>query len=62
MNYIKQLQETLETTSHQKRELKRIISELRSYVQSNKFHSGNELDNYVSCQDVLNRTEDYLNY
>ena len=54
-NYILDMQETVVNLSCQRREYKEVVDDLRAYLQSDKFNCGNELDGYVSVQDVLNR-------
>jgi hypothetical protein len=40
---------------YEKREALEIITNLYVYMQSSKFHNGDELDGYISTQDVFNR-------
>jgi len=60
MNHILSLQQQVETFIAQKRELQEGIKELKSYLQSSKFNCGDELDGYVSIQDVLNRLPEII--
>jgi hypothetical protein len=57
MNYIKQLQEQIAENTRLINEAAENINQLRRYLNSPKFHCGDELDGYVNTQDVLSRLD-----
>jgi hypothetical protein len=57
MNYIKQLQDDKKDKEQKIEELEGMISELRSYMLSDKFNSGCELSGYVNIKDILLRLD-----
>lgn len=54
MNYIKKLESELRASQEELRQLKDGITELKSYLQSEKFW----MDTTVQTRDVLNRLEE----
>lgn len=54
MNYIKSLQEQLKEEQEKRQELEDKISELKHYLNLDKFKSG-ELEGYVNVKDVFLR-------
>lgn len=55
MNYIHRLQQENEQLRNAARAAQEATSDLREYVNSAKFRSGDALDNYVNVQDVILR-------
>ena len=55
MNYIKRLENEVAGMADMIKELNDGMSELRAYLQSDKFNCGDDLDGYVHINDVLNR-------
>lgn len=55
MNYIKRLEQENEELKKQLAEIEDKIIELKIYMSSDKFKSGNELDGYVNIADVWHR-------
>ena len=53
MNYIQRLKIQNEAQHREIMAIKDRLNGLRIYMNSPKFHSGNELDNYVNIRDVL---------
>lgn len=57
MNYIKKLQKDNEEKAECIKALSQELNFLEEYLLSSKFRCGDELDGYVSTQDVLNRID-----
>ena len=55
MNYIKQLQQENKEHKTNLDKIRELVVEMECYMLSDKFHCGNELDGYVSTQDILHR-------
>lgn len=55
MNYIKQLQETVQEQEQRIAELEQRIADLKRYVNLDKFHCEGELQGYVNIKDILLR-------
>ena len=53
MNYIKRLQADNAGLQREVEAIKDGLNDLRSYLDSSKFHCGDRLDNYVNIADVL---------
>ena len=53
MNYIRQLQAQEAALQREIEALKNGFTDLRRYLQSEKFHCGDRLDGYVNVGDVL---------
>jgi hypothetical protein len=60
-NYIKTLQDRVAELEAEKQSARETLIELETYLLSTKFHCGDELDGYVSIQDVLARMRDAQN-
>ena len=54
-NYIHQLQDQVKTLESEKEIIQSGLDELMRYMQSSKFHCGDELDGYVNISDVVSR-------
>lgn len=54
-NYIHKLQDENENLKAKLAKKEAMINELRRYLNSGKFHCGDELDGYVNVADVLHR-------
>lgn len=55
MNYIKRLQGEVKDRQEQREEALEALNDLLEYLGSGKFRCGDDLDGYVSVQDVFNR-------
>lgn len=55
MNYIHRLQAQVAEKDNEIQALRESMIDLRDYLLSGKFRCGDDLDNYVNVQDVLNR-------
>lgn len=60
-NYIHTLQDKVQELEAEKKAARESLIELEAYLTSSKFNCGDELDGYVSIQDVLNRMRDAKN-
>lgn len=57
-NYIHTLQAEVKRLEYIIEQNREIVNDLRRYLNSSKFHCGNELDGYVNVQDVISRLTD----
>ena len=57
MNYIKKLEKENASLTDKSIDATMQIYDLRRYLLSDKFRCGDELDQYVNIQDVLNRLD-----
>lgn len=57
MNYIHQLQQTVEGLRKQVQDYEETIHDLHRYLHLKKFRCGDDLDGYVNIQDIINRTQ-----
>ena len=57
MNYINRLEFENTVLKTKLSVIYQSLEELRAYLRSSKFDTGNSLDRYVNTQDVLNRIE-----
>lgn len=55
MNYIHKLQNEVKERDAELKAVREALGGLREYLLSGKFRCGDELDGYVSTQDILNR-------
>jgi hypothetical protein len=61
MNHIKQLQADNLLLKLQTEAADDLIGDLFRYLQSDKFHCGHELDNYVNTADIQSRLQEIRN-